>query len=169
MKTYKQYLEEMKKPRWEVPAEPGSTPTPEGKVKLYHQTGSRGALSNMRRSGIKPNQPVEGPRGIYAQQPDSRNHGFYGHPRDVNTAEIHVDKKEWQAPFVHRDKVEPEKIVATHRPWHDKVRYIDAHPEIRKAVEAGEHDDLMKYKDEPTGKAVRFIKKRMAAKKNAKS
>jgi hypothetical protein len=165
MITFSQYMSEMKKPKWEVPAKPGSTPTPEGKVKLYHQTGSKGALSNMRRKGILPHQPVEGPRGIYAQQPDSQGRGFYGHPRDVHTAEFHVDKDDWKAPFVHRDKVEKEKIVATHRPWHAKVRYIDSNPEVRKAVEAGEHDDLMKTKGEPTGKAVRFIKKRMKAKK----
>lgn len=167
MKTLKEFLNEMKKPRWEVPAEPGSTPAPEGKVKLYHQTYAKN-LSNIRRKGILPHQPVEGPRGIYAQQPDSRNRGFYGHPDDVPTAEFHIDKTDWHAPFVHKDKVEPHEVVATHKPWHAKVRYIDSHPDVLAAVERGEHDDLMKDKGEPTGKAVRFIKKRMKAKAKEK-
>ena len=52
MKTFRQMLHEMKKPRWEVPAEPGSTPTPEGKIKLYHQTSDKN-LTSIRKQGIK--------------------------------------------------------------------------------------------------------------------
>lgn len=167
MKTYKQYLEEMKKPRWEVPAEPGSIPTPEGKVKLYHQTGEKN-LNSIRKQGIKLSHAkgYEGPKAIYASPPDSKNRGFYGPAHHTPTAEFHVDKDEYKAPFVHRDEV-PAKDIIAHKEWHGTVRYIDADPELRKAVEAGEHDDLMKKgKNDKFAKAVRFVKKRAAA--NAK-
>jgi guanosine-3',5'-bis(diphosphate) 3'-pyrophosphohydrolase len=156
-------ISEMKRPSWKVPAEPGSTPTPEGQVKLYHQTGVRN-LSPIRRSGLEPRQPVEGPRGIYAAEPNSQGKGFYGHPDDTPTIEFHVDKKDWNAPFVHRDKVEPEKIVAAHKEWHSTVRYIDGNSELKAAVLAGKHDDLMKEKGSKYAKAIRFVKRREQAK-----
>lgn len=166
MLTFKQYLEEMKRPHWEVPAEPGSTPTPEGKIKLYHQTSERN-LGSIRKQGIKLSHAkgYEGPKAIYASPPDSKNRGFYGAAHDTPTAEFHVDKDEYHAPFVHKDEV-PAKDIIAHKRWHATVRYIDADPELRKSVEAGKHDDLMKQgKSDNFAKAVRFVKKRMKAKK----
>lgn len=164
MKTFKQLISELRKPRWEVPAEPGSTPTPEGQIKLYHQT-SRSAISPIRKQGIEPRQPVEGPRGIYAAAPNSKGEGFYGHPRHKSTIEFHVDKDEYRSPFVHRNLVEPEKIVAGHKPWHSTVRYIDNDPRIKAAVLSGEHDDLIaKGKSDDYSKAIRFVKRRERAK-----
>lgn len=164
MKTFKEYMSEMKKPRYEVPAEPGSTPVPAGKVKLYHQTAPRN-LNPIRKQGIRLDKAkgYEGPKAIYAAEPDEKGKGFYGHPNDTPTAEIHVDKKDWKSPFVHKDKVEPHEIVATHKDWHATVRYIDDNPNLRKEVEAGEHDHLMKEKGK-FSKAVRFVKKRAKAK-----
>jgi guanosine-3',5'-bis(diphosphate) 3'-pyrophosphohydrolase len=157
-------ISEMKRPRWEVPAEPGSTPTPEGQIKLYHQT-SRSAISPIRKQGIEPRQPVEGPRGIYAAPPNSKGEGFYGHPRHKSTIEFHVDKDEYRSPFVHRNLVEPEKIVAGHKPWHSTVRYIDNDPRVKAAVLSGEHDDLIaKGKSDDYAKAIRFVKRRERAK-----
>jgi hypothetical protein len=157
MKTFKTFVAEMKKPRWEVPAEPGSTPIPKDHVRLFHQTNGRN-ISSIRRHGLEARQPVEGPRGIYADEK-----GFYGKPDQTPSIEFHVKKSEFSRPFVHRDKVEPDQIVAAHKPWHASVRYIDADPQIRKDVEAGKHDDLMKFRDDPTSKAVRFVKKRAKA------
>lgn len=160
-----EHISEMKRPKWEVPAEPGSTPTPEGKVKLYHQT-ARSSISPIRKQGIEARQPVEGPRGIYAAEPNKKGEGFYGHPNHKSTIEFHVDKSEYNAPFVHRNKVEPDKIVAGHKPWHATVRYIDADPRVKAAVLSGEHDDLMgKGKSDNFAKAVRFVKRREQAKK----
>lgn len=155
------YLFEMKPPLWKVPAAPGSQPIPADHVRLYHQT-HKPKLSNIRRSGIQPGQPVEGPRGIYA---DTR--GFYGDPRYTPSVEFHVHKDEWRPPFVHRDQVERDKILATHKDWHETVRYIDADPQLRKEVEDGLHDDLMKPgKSDKFAKAVRFVKKRKASQQN---
>jgi hypothetical protein len=165
MKTFKQFLFEMKRPRWEVPAEPGSIPAPEGKIKLYHQTGERN-LNAIRKQGIKLSKAkgYEGPKAIYASPPDSKNRGFYGPAHSTPTAEFHVDKDDYTAPFVRKDEV-PAKDVTAHKEWHATVRYIDADPDLRKAVEAGEHDDLMKQgKKDKFAKAVRFVKKRMKAK-----
>ena len=168
MKTFKQYLEEMKKPRYEVPAEPGSTPTPDHLVKLYHQTHGK-HISSIRKKGIESRQPVEGPKGIYAATPSREGKGFYGHPDDTPTIEFHVDKSEWHAPFVHRDKVEPSKIVAAHKPWHSTVRYIDADPDLRRDVETdkdGEYSKMIKdpiNKGDKTARGVRFVMKRAKA------
>jgi hypothetical protein len=161
-------LSEMKRPRWEVPAEPGSTPTPEGKVKLYHQTGEK-SLNSIRRTGIQLSKArgIEGPKAIYAAPPDSKNHGFYGDATHIPTAEFHVDKSDWDKPFVRKDSVPPEDITA-HKEWHASVRYIDSDPQARKEVESGEHDDLMKWKGTKEARAVRFVKKRLAAQRNSK-
>jgi hypothetical protein len=164
MKTFKQYLNEMKRPRWEVPAEPGSTPTPKGKIKLYHQTSPQN-LNSIRKQGIKLSHAkgYEGPKAIYASPPDSKNRGFYGPAHSTPTAEFHVDKDDYKTPFVHKDEV-PAKDITAHKEWHATVRYIDDNPDLRKAVEAGEHDDLMKQsKKDKFAKAVRFVKKRVKA------
>lgn len=166
MKSFKQYLEEMKKPRWEVPAEPGTTPIPDDHVRLYHQT-SDSAISNIRRKGLEPRQPREGPRGIYASKPDSKGRGFYDHPENKPTIEFSVPKDDYKyPPFVAQDKVEPSSIIAGHKPWHRTVRYIDSDPEQRKAIENGEADHLLNdpiLKGDPTVTAIRFIKKRAKA------
>lgn len=161
-------VQEMKKPRWEVPAEPGSTPTPEGKIKLYHQTSEK-SLNAIRRQGIQLSKAkgYEGPKAIYASPPDKNNRGFYGRADDTPTAEFHVDKDEYKVPFVHRDEV-PAKDITAHKEWHATVRYIDDNPELKAAVLRGEHDDLMKKgKSDKFSKAVRFVKKREQAKNNA--
>tara|TARA_R110000868_G_scaffold222060_2_gene473943 strand:- start:1223 stop:1714 length:492 start_codon:yes stop_codon:yes gene_type:complete len=159
MITFKQFMLEMKKPKWEIPDEPGTKPIPRGHVRLYHQTQKKN-LSNIRRKGILPHQPVEGPRGIYA---DTK--GFYGKPSETPTAEFSVHKKDWHAPFVHRDKVEKKKLIATHKDWHQTVRYIDDNAETKKRVLSGEHDDLIgKGKSDKFAKAVRFVKRRERAK-----
>ena len=154
MKTFKKILNELKL-KWEVPKEPGSTPIPPDHVRLYHQTSSQN-LSPIRRKGIESRQPVEGPKGIYADEK-----GFYGNPEDTPSVEFSVPKSDYRAPFVHQDVVEPKSIIATHKPWHRTVRYIDDDPEIKQAILRGEHDDLLN--DPHYSKAIRFVKKREKA------
>jgi len=164
MKTFKQYLYELKKPRYEVPDEPGSTPTPEGKIKLYHQTSMKN-LNAIRRQGIQLSKAkgYEGPKAIYASLPSKDNKGFYGPAHNTPTAEFHVDKDEYKAPFVHRDSV-PAKDIIAHKEWHDTVRYIDDDPELKAAILRGEHDHLIKKeKSSKYAKAIRFVKKRAKA------
>jgi hypothetical protein len=150
---------EMKKPKWEVPAEPGSTTVPADHVRLYHQTDGTN-MSSIRRHGIRLSKAkgIEGPRAIYADEK-----GFYGKPHIVPSVEFHVHKSEYHAPFVKRVVVEPDKIVATHKTWHDSVRYIDADSKLRKDVEDGKHDRILKDKGSRESKAVRFVKKRAKA------
>lgn len=162
MKTFRAFIAEMKKPRYEVPAEPGSTPLKPGHVRLYHQTGEK-ALNSIRHTGIERRQPHEGPAGIYASKPDSQNRGFYSKATDTPTAEFQVPEHEYDAPFVHKDKV-PAKDIIAHKEWHHTVRHIDKDPKLKDEVLRGEHDDLMKDKGSKYSKAIRFIKKREAAK-----
>ena len=162
MKSFKQYLNEMKRPRWELPPEPGTAPIPKDHVRLYHQTQSDAHLDSIKRNGIqfKHAKGYEGPKAIYADEK-----GFYGKPGDKPTAEFSVHKDRWHKPFVQGD-VEPKSIVSTHKKWHQTARYIEDDPRLKKAVLAGEHDDLMK-KDQPDDKyrkAIRFIKRKYAAK-----
>jgi len=160
MKTFIQFISEMKKPKWKVPKEPGTKAVKKGHVRLYHQTG-KSNLSNIRRKGIKPHQPTEGPRGIYADEK-----GFYGDPKEKPTAEFSVKKKDFSFPFVHKDKVKAKEIIATHKDWHETVRYIQGRPGMVRKVLAGEYDDLMDGKSGAKySKAIRFIKKRAAANK----
>lgn len=160
MGIFKQFVQEMKRPRWEVPSEPGTTPVSSDHVRLYHQTSSKN-LSNIRRSGIQLSKAkgYEGPKSIYADEK-----GFYGKPDDTPSVEFHVPKKDFDRPFVNRDKVEPKEIIATHKPWHASVRYIDNDSKLRGEIERGEHDDVLKYKSSKEALAVRFVKKRLASK-----
>jgi hypothetical protein len=158
-------IKEMKKPKWEVPVEPGTTPILPGNVRLYHQT-SRPAISSIRRKGIETNQPTEGPRGIYASKPDSEGKGFYGHPDHKSTIEFSVPETDYKyPPFVNQNKVHPDSIIAGHKPWHSKVRYIDDDPKLRADVEEGKFDHLLNTKDDYS-KAIRFVKKRAKSKEN---
>jgi hypothetical protein len=159
MLSFKQYITELKKPKWEVPGEPGTAPIPKDHVRLYHQTSSHKNLGSIKRKGILPHQPHEGPKGIYAGEKP-----FYGPAHHKPTTEFSVHKKDWHHPFVTRDKVEPKKIVANHKEWHHTVRYIDDDPELKKNVLSGEHDDLIaKGKKDHYAKAIRFVKRRHAA------
>lgn len=120
-----------------IPAEPGTTPVPQGTVRLYHQTGEDELRSIMQTGLTLANaRGIEGPRAIYASET-----GFYGKPGTRPTIEFYVDQDKWDDPFVLQD-VPPSQIIAGHLPWHTKARYIETHPKVMKAVLAGEHDDL---------------------------
>jgi hypothetical protein len=142
--------------KWQLPPEPGTTPIPDGHVRLYHQT-DMASLGSIKRHGLQLQHArgFEGPKAIYA---DDR--GFYGKPGMVPTIEFHVDQTRWRKPFVKGD-VDPKDIIAIHRPWHARVRYIEQDPELMREVLAGEHDHLL---DDPQySKALRFIKHKYAA------
>jgi len=156
------HIKEMKRPRWEIPDEPGTKPIPKDHVRLYHQTGEKN-LNSIRRTGIQLSKAkgYEGPKAIYADPK-----GFYGKPDDRPTAEFHVHKDDYSRPFVRRKEVKPSEIVAAHKPWHKTVRYIEDNPRLKKEVEDGKHDDIIKdrrHKGSNAAKAVRFILKRKKA------
>lgn len=167
------FINEMMKPRWELPPEPGTAPIPDGHVRLYHQTDEKN-LDLIRHQGIRYDKAraIEGPAGIYADEK-----GFYGKPRETPTVEFSVPKDRWDRPFVvpahsiehsadetkKRDTGVPqENIIAIHHPWHIHARYIDDDEDLRKEVINGEHDNLL---HEPGyGQAIRFIKHKYANK-----
>lgn len=150
----------MKRPKWEVPDAPGTKPVGDDEVRLYHQTDSKN-LSPIRRHGILHSKAkgIEGPKAIYADEK-----GFYGKPHDTPTVEFKSKKKDFDRPFVRKDKVDREDIIATHKPWHATVRYIKNDPDLHKEVLAGEHDHLMSGEGKYS-KAIRFIKKEHKASK----
>lgn len=158
MKTFSEYIFELRKPKWTIPKSPGTKTLKKDHVRLYHQT-KKSNLSNIRRKGIEARQPVEGPKGIYADEK-----GFYGKPEETPTAEFSVKKKDFSFPFVKKDMVKAKEIIATHKDWHETVRYIQSNKGMVKKVLDGEYDNLM---DGSAGakysKAVRFIKKRAKA------
>jgi len=145
----------MKRPKWEVPAAPGTSPIPDDHVRLYHQTHEKN-FSKIKREGIKLQHAkgIEGPRAIYADEK-----GFYGKPEDGRTVEFHVHKSRWNAPYVTGD-VEPHSIIAVHKKWHQSSRYIEDSPESKDQTVSGHNDSLLKDKGSDEAKAVRFIKKK---------
>ena len=133
-----------------LPAEAGTSPIPEGHVRLYHQTSEEN-IPSILKSGLTLSRArgIEGPKAIYADE-----QGFYGKPGDAPTVEFSVPKERWKPPFVMGD-VNPSDIIAHHVPWHRQARYILNHPGILKEVMSGQHDDLTgDYK-----KAVDHIKR----------
>ena len=120
-----------------LPHPPGSALIRPGYVRLYHQTDER-SLQSIEQHGltISHAKGIEGPRAIYASET-----GFYGKPGSRPTLEFQVPKNKWDDPFVLQD-VPPENIIAAHYPWHDKARYIEEHPKVKKEVIAGRYDDL---------------------------
>ena len=63
-------IDELKRPRWELPAEPGTAPIPKDHVRLYHQTSSDKNLDSIRHTGIKLSHAkgYEGPKAVYADE-----------------------------------------------------------------------------------------------------
>lgn len=137
---------------WRLPPAPGTTPIPDGHIRLYHQTGEQN-LGAIKHQGIQLShaQGIEGPRAIYADP-----EGFYGKPADKPTVEFHVPRERWDPPFVTGTSVAPQAIIAIHRPWHRTARYIEGRPELIQEILAGEHDDLLK--DYHYGRPIRYIK-----------
>jgi hypothetical protein len=166
MKTYKEYITELKKPRYELPPEPGTTKVGDDEELLWHQTQDKN-VSSIRKKGLEKRTPREGPHGLYASPPKNGK-GFYGTPKDKATIEFKVKKSEYRAPFVQRN-VKPEEIISAHKPWHQKVRDLDSQPKLRADIEkdeGGNYSKLLKnplYKGDETVKAVRFMMKRAKA------
>ncbi len=145
-----------------LPPAPGTVPIPDGDVRLYHQT-SEAKLADIAKEGILLSKArgIEGPLAIYADEK-----GFYGNPEDKPTVEFHVSKERWDPPFVRTDsvldqgRVAPENIIAIHYPWHRHARYIEKHPDVLKAVVAGEHDSLLTGHGEDYRQSILYIKQR---------
>ena len=148
----RQFISLVEAMNWTLPPAPGTTPIPDGHVRLYHQTRENN-LGAIRRNGIQLSHAlgIEGPRAIYADP-----EGFYGKPTDKPTVEFHVPAERWKPPHVKGNAVAPNEIIAIHRPWHDLARYMEREPELIRDIIAGQHDNLLT--DPHYGRPIRFIK-----------
>jgi len=134
-----------------LPPEPGTTPIPEGHVRLYHQTSAENIPSIIKTGlNIGHARGIEGPKSIYADRT-----GFYGSPGSRPTIEFSVPAHKFDSPFVLQD-VAPESFIAVHLPWHDRARYIGRDPDLLKSAKAGELDHLLDHPD--YGPAIRHHK-----------
>lgn len=152
-----------------VPSEKGSQPIPEGHVRLYHYT--RGTPESIRGHGIllgrAKGSTYGEPNLIWGSTlPPGPHHTiveFHVPASDIshhaNYPEKGADLRDWESRNMHatlvRD-IQPHEILAIHEPWHDRYRYIASHPDVARAVLAGEHDDLMEVED--YGPAIRAYK-----------
>lgn len=134
-----------------IPAYPGTTPVPDGFVRLYHQT-EKDAAEAIGREGLLHSKAkgIEGPRSIYADEK-----GFYGSPTDRPTVEFFAKKDKWDAPFVLED-IPPNQILGVHLPWHERARYMldkDNKQTLDSAL-SGQFDNL----DGDYAEAVKYVK-----------
>jgi hypothetical protein len=169
----------------DLPAEPGTTPLPEGHIRLYHYTG--------RYIDHKPNETDDEYKARLAKT--LKDEGLditkakgstYGEP-DVVWAStvkpndqkvyaefsIHKDDPRWQLGRPDKDtdpreyekrgwdvtfagSIKPEEIIAVHEPWHGRARHLLNNPEATKEAQAGKFDYLL---DTPEyGPAVKYVK-----------
>jgi SPP1 gp7 family putative phage head morphogenesis protein len=151
------------------PVELGSLPIPEGHIRLYHYT--KGAPQEVREQGLLHSKA----RGHTYGEPDM----VWGStqppdPNIHNIAEFHVpandeaismnaekpygDLTEWMKGNHHvgltRD-VKPDELLAVHEPWHQRYHYANSNPDVKEAILAGEHDDLLANPE--YGPAIRHI------------
>lgn len=126
-----------------LPAEPGTTPIPDGHIRLYHRTRASN-MKSIAKTGLSIDHAkgYEGPKAIYGDP-----EGFYGKPGDVTDGsvdvEFHVPKEKFRGTIVNMDEVPTKNIIAIHQNWHNTARYMRDDPKSIKAVLSGEHDDLL--------------------------
>ncbi len=145
-------------PKDVLPEPPGTSPIPEGSVRLYHQT-IEDNLPSIQKEGLIAGKGVGAatgdPTSVYASEK-----GFYGPPGSRPTVEFQVPKERVGANGTVSGSVLPENIIAMHLPWHDLARAIEKDPAlIRKAV--GGFLDLGK-EDKP---AIDYIKEKYSDEK----
>ena len=133
-----------------VPPPPGTTPIPDGYVRLYHQTTEENLASIIKHGlNIEHARGIEGPRAVYASKT-----GFYGDPESRPTLEFMVPTDKFDDPFVLQD-VPPDLMIAAHLPWHARARYILDDPKALARTLAGGYDDLTNPEYQ---KAVQYVK-----------
>ena len=168
------------------PIEPGTTPIPPGKIRGYHYTDSMesveaGGLDVSKAKGASYGEPnaiwfstaKPGDFKDYVEvflDPDEIAGGgplTRLEPKDSpeNLQRIEEYNKGNHDFMVYTKQIPTDCFVTTHRPWHDKYRYItkERNSTLQADILAGEHDDLLDTPD--YGPAVRLFKEQHAAKK----
>lgn len=168
-----------------VPAEPGTTPIPAGKIRGYHYTDNLDAVEQAGLDVSKAKGSNYGePNAIWFSTRKPSDHKDYvevfldpeelaigsptmsvkrpeGWRRATTSAErqeVLDDLNKGTHDFtVRATKIAPDRFVTVHRPWHDHYRYFEKNAGTTgKGVLAGEYDDLL---DDPDhGPAIRAYK-----------
>lgn len=143
-----------------VPAEPGSTPIPEGHIRLYHYTKGplEASAENLRKNGIDIAKAVGHTYGepdvVWAsvEKPDKgKVYAEFSIPRDDPALDRMFKQRDAQGKlyplgtqqdvFLHRS-IKPEELIAVHEPWHHSYRYLVKN-NMQDRVKAGEFDYLL--------------------------
>ena len=162
--------------RNKLPAPPGTTPVPEGALRLWHYT-SDSALDSIEQTGLQMasarGESYGEPDLIWgsAQTPDFSDIDtrprieFYVLPEEVDIGRPNVGEsgKAWadrltraKAHVTTTTDIEPSRIIIHHK-WHRATRYMER--EILAEVLAGEHDNLVGDKNYAHyGKAIEYLK-----------
>jgi hypothetical protein len=153
MISFKNFLNESNSYEHDLPPAPGTQPIPDGHIRLYHQTSAEN-LNSIAKHGIRLSDAkgYEGPKAIYADP-----NGFYGKPGNRETVEFHVPKEKFYGTIVDMEHVPTKNIIAIHRPWHQKARYMLNKPDLKNKIISGERDNLLN--DPHYGEAIKYIKK----------
>ncbi len=167
MKSYKQFLKEdssrISQYLSTFPPQPGTSPIPEGHVRLYHQTREEN-LDKIQKEGIKLSK-TQTPRGGYPEKGIWHHlKGWYGDPTEYPTVEFSIPKEEYT--YDHKElgrplqrDIKPQEIIAIHKPWHKYAKEYVESPSVMQSIKLGEFDkSLEKYPDDDEMKAVQHIK-----------
>jgi 2'-5' RNA ligase len=169
----------------DVPAEPGTTPIPPGKIRGYHYTGDMDAVEKEGLSITKAKGAGYGePNAIWFST--AKPHDF----KDYVEVFLDPDEISGRGPLFSREdktspdalariaefnrgdhdymsnvqEIPPSRFVTTSRPWHEKYRYIAkaSNAQLQAEILAGEHDALLDTPD--YGPAIRKFKEKHAQK-----
>jgi hypothetical protein len=166
-----------------LPPEPGTSPIPEGHVRLWHYTSTE-ALPSIREHGLST-QHAKGetygePNQVWAaaaHRPSEdmlRNKNFiefHAHPH--HELNIGASYKEHDPEHIEhmygygshvtmRGDVHPSRILGVHEPWHNTVHYLENDPQTLHNYTTGD------YKDDTTGdphtdRALAYVRAKHAA------
>lgn len=169
-----------------VPPRPGTTPIPEGHIRLYHYT--RAGADVIREQGLKlsesrgetygePNlvwasgqQPGEFKTYVEFSVPIGDPRFAIGKPTEISPDSdyegkyvapdgraYNVSPEGFRSDVGFIGGIKPEEFIAVHEPWHHRYRYM-VEEGMTDAVLAGDWDDLMNDPSNPDyGKAIRQI------------
>lgn len=142
MITFKQFIEN--KEELILPPEMGTTPIPEGHIRLYHQTSPEN-IPSIKKHGILASKAsmAEGPRTpvIWASKKP-----YYPKSRDIATIEFHVPEEQFGPNYLRTNHVPPEQFIGIHERWQELAKgLIQDNPEPLKQTTL---DSLMTIDDD---------------------
>ena len=174
MKTFLEWMEQnVTSAHGEIPPAPGTSPIPEGHLRLYHyfpyesDRDERGTVASLWGQGINfgnaKGHTYGEPNMVWASgtkpQDDHAYVEFSVAWDDPRHAGVKMRKdsialaKNWNFPF--RGSIRPDEFIAIHLPWHNHVRDFRDGGQVEDVL-SGRFDNLLDFGD--YGKAIKFIK-----------